>query len=119
VLATGYHPKPSLLGVAWTAVTAVVMFGLAGAKARVSRALDNPVLRTESRITMVDALLATAVLIGLTLNAWLRWWWADTRELCHPALRPQGRPSCPQGTGSRCVRRKLLPDGSRKPASMP
>jgi divalent metal cation (Fe/Co/Zn/Cd) transporter len=26
---------------------------------------------------MVDALLATAVLAGLALNAGLGWWWAD------------------------------------------
>ena len=26
---------------------------------------------------MIDAILATAVLLGLTLNAALGWWWAD------------------------------------------
>jgi len=77
VLVTRYHPKPSSLGIVWTASTAVVMFGLAAGKARVGRALDNPVLRTEGRVTLVDALLATAVLTGLTLNANLGWWWAD------------------------------------------
>ena len=77
VLAAAHHPEHSLLGIVWTAVTAAVMFGLALAKARVGRELDNPVLRTEGRVTLVDALLATAVLIGLTLNATLGWWWAD------------------------------------------
>jgi divalent metal cation (Fe/Co/Zn/Cd) transporter len=77
VLATGYHPKHSVVGIVWTALTAAVMFGLATGKARVGRALDNPVLRTEGRVTMVDAFLATAVLIGLALNAGLGWWWAD------------------------------------------
>jgi uncharacterized membrane protein YkvA (DUF1232 family) len=77
VLATHFHPKHSLLGIVWTAVTALVMFGLAAGKARVGRALDNPVLRTEGRVTLIDALLATAVLAGLTLNATLGWWWAD------------------------------------------
>ena len=28
-------------------------------------------------MTLVDACLAAAVLIGLTLNALLGWWWAD------------------------------------------
>jgi divalent metal cation (Fe/Co/Zn/Cd) transporter len=28
-------------------------------------------------VTFVDAVLATAVLVGLTLNALLGWWWAD------------------------------------------
>jgi divalent metal cation (Fe/Co/Zn/Cd) transporter len=77
VLVARYHPKPSPLGVGWTAITAVVMFGLAFGKARVGRALDNPVLRTEGRVTLVDAILATAVLVGLILNATLGWWWAD------------------------------------------
>jgi divalent metal cation (Fe/Co/Zn/Cd) transporter len=40
-------------------------------------ALGNPVLQTEGKVTLVDGLLAIAVLIGLMLNAWLGWWWAD------------------------------------------
>jgi divalent metal cation (Fe/Co/Zn/Cd) transporter len=41
------------------------------------RALDNPVLRAEGRATMIDGILATAVLAGLVLNAAAGWWWAD------------------------------------------
>jgi divalent metal cation (Fe/Co/Zn/Cd) transporter len=37
VLATGYHPRHSPLGIAWTAGTAVAMFALAAAKARTGR----------------------------------------------------------------------------------
>ena len=77
VLAAGYHPRPSPAGIAWTAVTAVVMFLLAAGKARTGRALDNPVLRTEGRVTMIDGILAAAVLLGLALNAGFGWWWAD------------------------------------------
>ncbi len=77
VLAAADHPRPSPAGIGWTALTAVVMFGLAAAKARTGAALDNPVLRTEGRITLVDGLLAVAVLAGLLLNAALGWWWAD------------------------------------------
>lgn len=76
-LAAGYHPRHSLLGIIWTAMTAAVMFLLAAGKAQTGRALDNPVLRTEGRVTMVDAILAAAVLLGLTLNATLGWWQAD------------------------------------------
>jgi len=39
--------------------------------------LGNPVLITESRVTVIDGLLALAVLVGLILNATLAWWWAD------------------------------------------
>jgi len=77
VLAAGYHPRPSAAGIVWTAVTAVVMFALAAGKARTGRALDNPVLRTEGRVTMIDGILAVAVLLGLVLNAVAGWWWAD------------------------------------------
>jgi divalent metal cation (Fe/Co/Zn/Cd) transporter len=77
VLAARYHPGHSVLGIAWTAVTAAVMFALASGKARTGRALDNPVLRTEGRVTMIDGILAGAVLLGLVLNAGLGWWWAD------------------------------------------
>ena len=77
VLIARLHPRHSPPGIAWTAVTAVVMFSLAARKARVGKAIDNPVLRTEGRVTLIDGLLATAVLAGLVLNATLGWWWAD------------------------------------------
>ena len=77
VLVTGYHPRHSVLGIIWTAATAVVMFALATGKVRTGRALDNPVLHTEGRVTMIDGILAAAVLAGLVLNAALGWWWAD------------------------------------------
>jgi divalent metal cation (Fe/Co/Zn/Cd) transporter len=77
VLATGYHPRHSPLGIGWTAVTAIAMFTLAAGKARTGRALGNPVLRTEGRVTAIDGILAVAVLLGLVLNAAAGWWWAD------------------------------------------
>jgi len=77
VLAIGFRPGHSPLGIAWTAATAVVMFALAAGKARVGAALRNPVLQTEGRVTFVDGLLASAVLLGLVLNVLVGWWWAD------------------------------------------
>ena len=77
VLIAAYHPRHSVPGIVWTAVTAAVMFALAGGKARTGTALDNPVLRTEGRVTMIDGILACAVLLGLILNAAAGWWWAD------------------------------------------
>lgn len=77
VLASGYHAGTSPLGIAWTALTALVMAALAAGKARTGRALDNPVLLTEARVTMVDAVLAAAVLLGLAGNAAFGAWWAD------------------------------------------
>ena len=77
VLVTGYHPRHSVPGIIWTALTAVVMFALAAGKARTGTALGNPVLQTEGQVTTIDGILAVAVLLGLTLNAAVGWWWAD------------------------------------------
>ena len=77
VLATGFRPGHSLAGIAWTALTAAAMCALAAGKARTGDALDNPVLRTEGRVTLIDGLLASAVLLGLSLNALVNWWWSD------------------------------------------
>jgi divalent metal cation (Fe/Co/Zn/Cd) transporter len=77
VLVVGFRPHHSPSGIAWTAITAVAMFALAFGKARTGDALESPVLRTEGRVTLIDGVLATAVLIGLFLNAAANWWWAD------------------------------------------
>ena len=77
VLASGFRPHHSRLGIGWTAVTALVMFALAAGKSVTGTALRNPVLRSEGRVTLIDGLLATAVLIGLVVNAAFGWWWAD------------------------------------------
>jgi divalent metal cation (Fe/Co/Zn/Cd) transporter len=77
VVATGVRSSPSPLGIVWTAATFGVMLALAAGKLRTGAALGNPVLQTEGRVTLVDAYLAAAVLIGLVLNGALGWWWAD------------------------------------------
>jgi divalent metal cation (Fe/Co/Zn/Cd) transporter len=77
LLIAGDHPQTSYLGIAWTALSFAAMLALASGKAVTGKALDNPVLRTEGRVTLVDAYLAAAVLVGLVLNAALGWWWAD------------------------------------------
>jgi Predicted Co/Zn/Cd cation transporters len=37
----------------------------------------QPSSHDEARVTLVDAYLAAAVLVGIGLNAALGWWWAD------------------------------------------
>lgn len=71
------HPNTSVLGIEWLALTLIVMLALAAGKHRVGTLLDNQVLKTEARVTLVDAYLAGAVLLGLVLNSLLGWWWAD------------------------------------------
>lgn len=67
-LARHHQPSASPVGIAWTAVTFAVMVALAVAKRRTRAALGNTVLLTESRVTLIDAWLAAAVLLGLSLN---------------------------------------------------
>jgi divalent metal cation (Fe/Co/Zn/Cd) transporter len=77
VLASEARPHRSLLGIVWLALTAAAMFALAAGKRATGGALGSRVLQTEARVTVIDGLLATAVLAGLTLNAAVGWWWAD------------------------------------------
>jgi divalent metal cation (Fe/Co/Zn/Cd) transporter len=77
VLATRHHASISPVGIAWTALTSLVMFALAAGKARTGARLRNPVLTAEGRVTFIDGLLAIAVLLGLSLNALFGWWWGD------------------------------------------
>jgi divalent metal cation (Fe/Co/Zn/Cd) transporter len=76
-LTSSHRASASPGGITWTAITAVAMFSLAFGKARTGKALANQVLVTEGRVTFIDGLLATAVLLGLVLNLTCGWWWAD------------------------------------------
>jgi divalent metal cation (Fe/Co/Zn/Cd) transporter len=67
----------SPLGIAYLAVTAVVMFGLARWKRRVGRVLQSDPFLAEASMTFLDGCLATSILVALALNLTLGWWWAD------------------------------------------
>jgi divalent metal cation (Fe/Co/Zn/Cd) transporter len=71
------HPHDSPAGIAYLALTAAVMFGLAWRKRLVSADVDSHPLVHEARITFLDGMLATGVLLALAANAVLGWWWAD------------------------------------------
>jgi divalent metal cation (Fe/Co/Zn/Cd) transporter len=73
----GFHPSPSKFGMAWLAVTFAAMWALAAGKRVTGVQLDNQVLKTEARVTLIDAYLAGSVLPGLALNSLFGWWWAD------------------------------------------
>ncbi len=76
-LAAHVRPAPSPAGIAWLGATFVAMLLLARGKRVTGAALGNAVLSTEGRVTLIDAVLAGAVLVGLVLNAALGWWFAD------------------------------------------
>lgn len=77
VLLSGSRPNTSSLGIVWLAATLVAMLLLSVGKRATGTRLGNAVLMTEAHVTLIDAYLAAAVLVGLILNALFGWWWAD------------------------------------------
>jgi len=76
-LATRDEPETSIIGIALTAVSLIVMPVLAHRKRRVASQLDSHAAQADSAQTMVCFWLSAVVLAGLALNATLGWWWAD------------------------------------------
>jgi divalent metal cation (Fe/Co/Zn/Cd) transporter len=76
-LLRGDRPESSPLGVAYLALTAGVMFGLARAKRTTGAELGSETLRAEAALTFLDGCLAAGILTALVLNTWLGWWWTD------------------------------------------
>lgn len=76
ILARG-RSDSSPWGIAYLAVTAVVMFTLAWHKRLVGAALASDPFLAEARMTFLDGCLATAIVGALALRAAFGWWWAD------------------------------------------
>ena len=70
-------PESSPVGIAVTALSLTVMPVLARAKRRVAVAMSSSALAADSRQTDLCAYLSAILLVGLVLNAFLGWWWAD------------------------------------------
>jgi divalent metal cation (Fe/Co/Zn/Cd) transporter len=71
------EPETSVVGIALSIVSLIVMPLLARAKRRVAAELDSRALRADSRQTDICAYLSAILLGGLLLNALFGWWWAD------------------------------------------
>lgn len=76
-LATAARPGQSVPGLAVTAAALIVMPVLAVAKRRTGQQLGNRTLVTDSAETAFCAFTSAATLLGVGLNTWLGWWWAD------------------------------------------
>jgi len=70
-------PKESLIGIAVTAASLVVMPILGRAKLRCASAIGSPALRADAYETIACAWLSGTALVGLGANALFGWWWAD------------------------------------------
>lgn len=71
------RPGQSAAGIAVTAAALLVMPSLALAKHRTGTALGNRTLIADAAESAFCAFTSGAALLGVGLNAWLGWWWAD------------------------------------------
>jgi divalent metal cation (Fe/Co/Zn/Cd) transporter len=69
--------QPSPVGIGIAAVSVVVMPLLVWAKRRTGRELGSATVVADSTQTLLCTYLSAILLVGLTLNAWLGWSWAD------------------------------------------
>jgi len=70
-------PEASIGGIVLACVSLVVMPLLSRAKRRVGRALGSAAMHADAKQTEFCTYLSAILLVGLLLNAFLGWWWAD------------------------------------------
>jgi divalent metal cation (Fe/Co/Zn/Cd) transporter len=71
------QPGESYVGIALAVASLVIMPLVAAGKIRAAGRIGSPALAAEARETLACSYLSFALLLGLVLNAWLGWWWAD------------------------------------------
>jgi len=76
-LVSGEQAASSPFGIAYLAITAVVMFTLARLKRSNARAIGSQPLAAEASMTFLDGCLAGGILVALACNTVAGWWWAD------------------------------------------
>jgi len=72
-----HRPATSRLGMALTVSSLIVMPLLGRAKHRLGHRVGSAATAAEGTQNLLCACLAAAVLVGLTANASLGWWWLD------------------------------------------
>lgn len=71
-------PETSTVGLVLSVLSLVGLPILAVMKFRTARGLESRALRIDARETAVCAYLALTLFLGMSLHAWLGWWWADS-----------------------------------------
>lgn len=71
-------PETSTVGLVLSVLSLVGMPILAVMKFRTAQGLESRALRIDARETAVCAYLALTLFLGMSLHAWLGWWWADS-----------------------------------------
>ena len=71
------EPDASAVGIVMASLSLVLMPILARAKLRLAPALGSAAAVADAKQTNLCALLSAVLLVGLSANAFLGWWWAD------------------------------------------
>jgi divalent metal cation (Fe/Co/Zn/Cd) transporter len=70
-------PEHSVFGIVIACVSLLVMPMLSRAKRRVGTELKSAAMQADARQTDFCVYLSTILVLGLVLNAFFGWWWAD------------------------------------------
>ena len=76
-LVAGHRPEASTVGIVLAALSLLVMPLLARAKRRLGPVLGSRAVEADAAQTSICAWLSAVLLVGLSANAVLGWWWAD------------------------------------------
>ena len=74
----GEKPETNTFGLVLSVLSLVGMPILAVMKFRTARGLESRALRIDARETAVCTYFALTLFLGMSLNVWLGWWWADS-----------------------------------------
>jgi divalent metal cation (Fe/Co/Zn/Cd) transporter len=77
VLWTGRPPAESVIGIVLAVASLVIMPLIALGKFNVAREIGSAALRAEAKETLACSYLSFCLLLGLSANALVGWWWAD------------------------------------------
>lgn len=76
-LATRSQPDSSPLGIGVSLAAVILMPFLAARKRQIARGLSSHALEEDALASLTCAYMAGTVLVGLSLNAFFNWWWAE------------------------------------------
>jgi divalent metal cation (Fe/Co/Zn/Cd) transporter len=72
-----HTPESSPVGIGLAIASLAIMPVLSIAQRRTGNALGSTTVVADSMQTLLCTYLSAVLLLGLVLNAWLGWWWAD------------------------------------------
>ena len=70
-------PEETYFGILIAVLSLIIMPYLGLVKRKIARQIKSASLEADAMETLICATLSAILLVGLGLNAWLGWWWAD------------------------------------------